>query len=81
MNTLPKSQLLRLIEDAGVLARRIVSRFSTRYSRNHHLRTCFRALFDHTGTFNDVLEGTWECSEDGVSWEVDFNMTYTRVGV
>lgn len=35
-----------------------------------------------TGTFNDdgdVIEGTWERSDDGVDWEVDFDLTYTRV--
>ena len=36
-----------------------------------------------TGTFNDdgdVIEGTWERSDDGVDWEVDFDVTYTRAG-
>lgn len=34
-----------------------------------------------TGTFDDgdVIEGTWEHSGDGVDWEVDFDLTYTRV--
>lgn len=35
-----------------------------------------------TGTFDDdgdVIEGTWEHSDDGVDWEVDFDLTYTRV--
>jgi hypothetical protein len=34
-----------------------------------------------TGTFSDdgdVIEGTWERSDDGVDWEVDFDLTYTR---
>lgn len=34
-----------------------------------------------TGTFSDdgdVIEGTWERSDDGVEWEVDFDITYTR---
>lgn len=34
-----------------------------------------------TGTFNDddVIEGTWERSDDGVDWEVDFYLTYTKI--
>lgn len=36
-----------------------------------------------TGTFNDDdnrIEGKWEWSDDGVEWEADFDLTYTRVG-
>lgn len=36
-----------------------------------------------TGTFNDdgdMIESTWERSDDGVEWEVDFDLTYMRVG-
>ncbi|WP_227380046.1 hypothetical protein [Haladaptatus halobius] len=36
-----------------------------------------------TGTFSedgDTIEATWERSDDGVDWEVDFDLTYTRVG-
>ncbi|USZ70289.1 hypothetical protein [Natronosalvus halobius] len=36
-----------------------------------------------TSNFDDdanVIEGTWEYSDDGVDWEVDFDVTYTRTG-
>ena len=35
------------------------------------------------GTFKDdntVIEGRWETSKDGSSWETDFDLTYTREG-
>lgn len=35
-----------------------------------------------TGTFHndgDTIEGTWERSDDGIKWEVDFDQVYTRV--
>lgn len=36
-----------------------------------------------TGNFKDdgdTIEGRWERSDDGIEWEVDFDLTYTRVG-
>ena len=36
-----------------------------------------------TGTFSDagdVIKGTWERSDDGVDWKVDFDITYTSIG-
>jgi hypothetical protein len=35
-----------------------------------------------TGTFSDdgnAIEGSWEISHDGSSWEHDFGLTYTKV--
>jgi hypothetical protein len=35
-----------------------------------------------TGTFSDdgkTIEGRWEISKDGPSWEHDFDLTYTKV--
>jgi hypothetical protein len=35
-----------------------------------------------TGTFSDdgrTIAGRWELSNDGASWEHDFNLTYTKV--
>jgi hypothetical protein len=35
-----------------------------------------------TGTFSDdgdTIEGRWEISHDGSSWEHDFDLTYTRI--
>lgn len=35
------------------------------------------------GTFSDdgdTIQATWEKSPDGVTWEKDFDLTYTRVG-
>lgn len=35
-----------------------------------------------TGTFHgdgDSIDGGWESSEDGNEWEVDFDVTYTKV--
>ena len=38
----------------------------------------FRQRF--TGTITDgLIEGMWEISEDGTSWKVDFDLTYTKV--
>lgn len=34
-----------------------------------------------TGTFQDdgdTIDGRWEISDDGVEWEIDFDVTYTR---
>jgi hypothetical protein len=36
----------------------------------------------YAGAFTDdsmTIEGTWETSDDGLSWERDFDLTYTRV--
>jgi Protein of unknown function (DUF1579) len=36
-----------------------------------------------TGTFSDdgnTIAGGWERSDDGSSWELDFDLSYTRVG-
>jgi hypothetical protein len=36
-----------------------------------------------TGTFSDdgnTIDARWEQSDDGSNWELDFEMTYTRVG-
>jgi hypothetical protein len=35
-----------------------------------------------TGTFSDdgqTIDGRWEISDDGTSWELDFDLTYTKV--
>jgi len=35
-----------------------------------------------TGTFSadgKIIEGRWETSRDGSSWEHDFDLTYTKV--
>lgn len=35
-----------------------------------------------TGTFHDdgdTIEGRWEFSDDGIEWEADFDLNYTRV--
>ena len=35
-----------------------------------------------TGTFSDdgkTIEGRWEISHDGSTWETDFEMTYTKI--
>jgi hypothetical protein len=35
-----------------------------------------------TGTFSadgDTVEGRWEMCRDGVTWDVDFDLTYTRI--
>ena len=35
-----------------------------------------------TGTFSDdgeTIDGQWEIAEDGTSFRVDFNLTYTRI--
>jgi hypothetical protein len=35
-----------------------------------------------TGTFSDdgtTISGRWEASEDGSTWDTDFDMTYTKV--
>lgn len=37
----------------------------------------------YTGIMKDggnVIEGQWEMSEDGKTWKVDFDLTYTKVG-
>jgi hypothetical protein len=36
----------------------------------------FTGRFDATG---DTIAGTWEISRDGVEWEDDFGLTYTRI--
>lgn len=36
-----------------------------------------------TGTFSpdrDTVDGRWEMSRDGVTWQLDFELTYTRSG-
>jgi hypothetical protein len=35
------------------------------------------------GTFNqdrNIITARWEKSSDGSNWEIDFNLTYTRIG-
>ena len=35
-----------------------------------------------TGTFSEdgkTIEGRWEISHDGETWETDFDMTYTKI--
>jgi hypothetical protein len=37
----------------------------------------------YTGTFSDdgqTITGAWEISHDGKTWELDFNLTYTKQG-
>jgi hypothetical protein len=37
----------------------------------------FMGTFSNDGT---TISGRWEKSADGVQWELDFDLTYTRVG-
>lgn len=37
----------------------------------------------YTGNIKDggkTIEGRWEFSEDGKSWDIDFDLTYTKLG-
>jgi hypothetical protein len=35
----------------------------------------------YIGTFGDgTIEGAWETSQDGESWELDFHLNYSKVG-
>lgn len=60
MDALPKSRLLRFVERAMVLARRAVTRFSTRYSRKrftlrqHVVRLCLKVK--KTTTYRDLVD-------------------------
>jgi len=60
MDGLPKSRLLRFVQRAVVLARRAVSRFSTRYSRKrftlrqHVVLLCLKA--EKTTTYRDLVD-------------------------
>lgn len=60
MNPLPKSCLLQFVERAIVLARRAVSRFSTRYSRKrfslrqHVVLLCLKVK--KTTTYRDPVD-------------------------
>jgi len=59
MDALPKSRLLRFVERAVVLARRAVSRLSTRYSpkrftlRQHVVLLC---LYVKTTSYRDLVD-------------------------
>jgi hypothetical protein len=60
MDSLPKSRLLQFVERAIVLARRAVSRFSTRYSRKrfslrqHVVLLCLKVK--KTTTYRDLVD-------------------------
>jgi hypothetical protein len=60
MDFLPKSRLLRFVERAVVLARRAVSRFSSRYSRKrftlrqHVVLLCLKVK--KTTTYRDLVD-------------------------
>ena len=60
MNPLPKSRLLRFVEQAVVLARRALARFSTHYSRKrftlrqHVVLLCLKVK--KTATYRDLVD-------------------------